>query len=312
MYLGTMSRFRRSLPSMNALATFEAAARLSSFTQAASELGVSQAAVSRQIKALEQDLNAPLFLRGHRRVRLSPAGQALAGTVTAAFASMAEMVETVRNPQAKDTVAVGTTLAFSHLWILPRLAEFRAAHPEIRLKLVADDSPTDLRRDRLDLCIRFGTPPFVDGTSMASHPDQVFPVCSPRLLSRLGLKAETAEIAKMPLIAADNVNPAWLTWRSWGQALHLGPELARASDSSTLRFNHYTEATEAALNGDGVALGWGALLDRYLAEGRLVRLGTRALQTEARYHILVPLGRVPSPAAQAFLDWIAGRFVDEA
>ncbi|WP_229804762.1 LysR substrate-binding domain-containing protein [Neogemmobacter tilapiae] len=290
------------------MATFEAAARLASFTLAAAELGVTQAAVSRQIKVLEDDLNAPLFVRAHRKVVLTPAGKALASTVTQSFAQMAEMIETIRRPNATDAVSVGATLAFSHFWILPRLSEFRALHPDIRLKLIAEDSTTDLRRDRLDVCIRYGKPPFPDANSIAHHPDQVFAVCSPALLQKLDIDRLHADITRMPLIASDNVNPAWLTWRSWAQAVGLGPALGKASDRSRLRFNHYTDTIEAALNGEGVALGWAALLANHMAQGRLVKLGPHVLTGEEAYHVLVPKGRTPSPSTQIFLDWLAKSF----
>ncbi|MCE6959822.1 LysR family transcriptional regulator [Cereibacter sphaeroides] len=307
-----MTTLRRSLSSLNALATFEAAARLGSFTQAAHELGVTQAAVSRQIKLLEVDLNTPLFLRVHRRVVLTPAGEALATTVTGAFGRMAEMIETLRQPLVPEAVTIGSTLAFSHFWLLPRLPEFRAAHPDIKLKLVAEDSAADLRRDRLDVAIRYGKPPFEDGRSLASHPDRVFPVCSPKLLARLGVEAETAQLPNLPLITSDWINPAWLTWRSWARDAGLGPALTRASDLSRLRFNHYTDTIQAAVNGEGVALGWATLLSGLLAEGRLVRVGRHSVELEERYHVVVPAGREPAPATAAFLDWITGRFQADA
>ncbi len=292
---------------MSALATFEAAARLGSFTQAASELGVTQAAVSRQIKLLEDDLNTALFVRAHRKVALTPAGAALAGTVGGAFASMAEMIETIRRPQLGDTVTVGATLAFSRFWILPRLSDFRTAHPSVKLKLVSDDGPADLRRDRLDAVIRFGAPPFPDGRCIASRPDEVFPVCSPRLIDRLGFDPEHADLSGLPLIAADNVNPSWLTWRTWAKAVGLGPALGRASDRSELRFNHYTDTIEAAVNAEGVALGWSMLLERHLADGRLVRVGSRAHPTEQRYCLVVPSERDLAPPTRAFTSWMAGQ-----
>lgn len=299
-----MPNLRRSIPSMSGLATFEAAARLGSFTLAAAELGVTQAAVSRQIKLLEDDLNNRLFLRAHRRVVLTPSGAALAATVSQAFSSMAEMIETIRQPFAADVVTVGATLAFSHFWILPRLAGFRAEHPDIKLKLVADDSFTDLRRDRLDVAIRYGKPPFADARSIASTPDTVFPVCSPKLLEAHGMTAADADLLHLPLIASDTVNPTWLTWRSWAQGVGLGPAIGRASDLSRLRFNHYTDTIQAAVNGEGVALGWAELLAGHLNEGRLVRLGPDTLTLEERYHVLVPLGREVTAAANVFLRWI--------
>lgn len=303
-----MSNLRRSVPSLSALATFEAAARLNSFTQAAAELGVTQAAVSRQIKLLEDDLGARLFVRANRKVVLTPQGAALASTVSPAFVNIAEMIETIRQPVLADTVTVGATLAFSHFWILPRLAKFRAAHPEVKLKLIADDSVTDLRKDRLDVAIRFSKPPFADAHSVASCPDKVFPVCSPKLLEMHGLSAQDATLLALPLIAADTLHPAWLTWRTW--ALGTGQEqaLGRASDLSQLRFNHYTDTIQAALNGDGVALGWSALLAAYLEDGRLIRIGPHSVVMEEKYQILIPAGREPSAATRLFVDWLASCF----
>lgn len=307
-----MASLRRSISSLGALSTFEAAARLGGFTLAAAELGVTQAAVSRQIKLLETELNTPLFLRAHRKVELTPAGQALAATVTAAFGHIAEVLETLRKPLVPDTVTIGATLAFSHFWLLPRLSEFRTLHPEIKLKLVADDMTTDMRRDHLDMAIRYGKLPYDDATCIATTTGQVFPVCSPRLLERLGLPADTADLARMPLIASDWVNPSWLTWRAWAREAGLGPDLGRAADMSRLRFSHYTDTIQAAENGEGVALGWSTLLERPLAEGRLVRVGARSARIEEGHHLLVPVGRQTSPAARSFLDWVAGHFAQDA
>lgn len=303
-----MPSLRRSVPSMSALATFEAAARLASFTAAAAELGVTQAAVSRQIRLIEDDLNTRLFIRANRRVELTIAGAALAATVSASFRNMAEMIETIRQPAFDATVNVGASIAFCHFWILPRLSEFRRLHPDIKLKIVADDSSPDLRRDKLDLAFRFGRPPFADATSVASTADMVFPVCSPGLLRQVNMSADTADLATLPLIASDSVNPSWLTWLTWSQGVGLGPEIGIASDRSTLRFNHYTDTIQAAVNGEGVALGWMTLIRGHLDEGRLVRIGTDCLTLEDRYNLLVPAGRSPSAAAGRFIDWIMASF----
>lgn len=308
-----MATIRRSIPSLGALSTFEAAARLESFTLAAAELGVTQAAVSRQIKALEEELNTPLFLRAHRKVTLTTAGAALAGTLSQSFSRIAEVIETLRQPRLTDTVTVGATLAFTHFWLLPRLSDFRRTFPEVRLKLVADDAATDLRRDRLDVVVRYDTPPFDDARSMASLPDEVFPVCSPALLAARGMTAAGADLTALPLIASDWLNPRWMTWRMWERAAGLaGGALGRASDASTLRFNHYTDTVQAAVNGEGVALGWSVLLADLLADGKLVPLGPARVMPVERHHVLTLAGRDPAPGAVAFLDWIARRFLTEA
>lgn len=303
-----MAHLRRSISSLSALASFEAAARLESFTLAAGELGVTQAAVSRQIKLLETELNISLFSRAHRKVTLTPAGAALAAAVTSSFGRMAEMIETIRQPVVPNTVTIGATLAFSHLWLLPRLAEFRQQHPEINLKLIADDNPTDLRRDRLDAAIRYGQPPFADGETVASHAEEVFPVCSPKLLKRMHVKADIEDIASLPLIASDAVHPSWLNWRSWARQAGLGPELGKASDRSRLRFNHYTDTIQAAMNGEGVALGWARLISTPLREGRLIALGSCRVRPHEEHHVLLPTGRLPSPAVNTFVDWLKERF----
>lgn len=306
-----MVTLRRSISSLSALASFEAAARLESFTLAAAELGVTQAAVSRQVKLLETELNQPLFLRAHRKVTLTPAGAALAATVTSAFGRMAEMIETIRQPVVPNAVTIGATLAFSHLWLLPRLAAFRLQHPDINLKLVADDSPSDLRRDRLDAAIRYGQAPFPDGRSIASLPDEVFPVCSPKLLNGMSPRLGAIDIAKLPLIAQDTVNPSWLNWRSWAKEAGLGAALGTASDRSRLRFSHYTDTVQAAVNGEGIALGWATLISAPLSEGKLVRVVAHSVRPKEEHHVLIPLGREPSPPAAAFLAWMSERLTTE-
>lgn len=306
-----MTPLRRNISSLNLLAAFEAAARHGSFTLAAAELGVTQAAVSQQIKLLEAELNTLLFTRAHRRVVLTPSGAAMANTVCTAFAQMSDMIETVRRPVAADTVAIGVTLAFSQLWLVPRLAEFRALHPNVKLRLVADDVNSDLRRDPLDVAVRYGKPPFDDAQSLADRPDHAFPVCSPGLLDRLGVSGTDADLLTLPLIATDLVNPTWMTWRTWAKALGLGPAIERASDASRLRFNHYTDTIQAALNGEGAALGWAGLLSRHLNAGNLVRIGNASVTPEERHHILVPNGRMVSAAARVFVDWLCREFAQE-
>lgn len=300
-----MPSLRRSIPSLSALTTFESAARLGSFTLAAAELGVTQAAVSRQIKLLEDDLNTTLFIRAHRKVTLTQAGAALSGSVGSAFAAMAEMVETIRRPALKDTVTLGATLAFSQFWILPRLSEFRALNPGINLKILSDDAPMDLRRDRVDAVVRYGRPPFPDGECLGSRSDTVFPVCSPRLVDQLGITPDTAELSALPLIASDIVAPSWLTWATWATALGLGPGVARSSERSPLRFNHYTDTIEAALNGQGVALGWSMLLANHLREGRLIRLGSCELKTKEHYCFVVGRPLENRPAVLAMAKWMS-------
>lgn len=307
-----MVSLRRSLSSVGALVTFEAAARLGGFTLAANELGVSQAAVSRQIKLLEAELNTPLFSRAHRRVQLTPAGQALSAAVSGSFNRIAEVLDAIRNPGTAEVVTIGATLAFSRFWLLPRLPAFRVEHPQIKLRLLADDVPLDLGRDKLDVLIHYGQPPFSGAVSRAALPDEVFPVCSPALKQRLDAEVGAGRLRHVPVIVSETVDPSWLNWRKWVAVAGAQSPWARASEQITLRCNHYTDSIQAAINGEGVALGWSTLLADQLAEGRLVRLGEAALRPEDRYHVLVPDGRSLGSHTQTFVDWIAGQFSGNA
>jgi DNA-binding transcriptional LysR family regulator len=299
-----MLSLRRAAPSLAALSAFEAAARLLSFTAAAAELGVTQAAVSRHIRALEDDLGVPLFVRAHRRVILTPAGLALSARLSSAFSGIVEVLETIRRPHGPAPVTVGATLAVSQLWLLPRLSAFRARHPEIAIRVVADDAETDLRRDRLDMAIRFGQPPFADADCLAEAEDEVFPVASPGLVERFGADPSGADLGRMPLISADVVNPAWLTWASWAQAAGLSSDVARVAAKSPLRFNHYTDAVAAALAGEGVLLGWRMLLEDHLRQAKLCILGTARVRPTDRYCLVVPRGVRPSGKVGQFADWL--------
>lgn len=291
-----MAGFRREVSSLGALATFEAAARLMGFTRAAEELGVTQAAVSRQIKLLEAELNMPLFLRGHRKVELTPAGAVLSRALTGAFDQVAEALESIRRPVAGKTVTVAATLAFTHFWLLPRLPAFRAAHPEVQLRLVSQDSGFDLRRDAVDVLIHYGKPPVEGAQCLAALPERVFPVCAPALAGR--------PLDSLPLIACEWVEPSWLGWRRWAQMAGLAP----ITRPSALRFTQYSDAIYSAIAGEGVALGWQALVGGHLAEGRLVRLGAAEVVPEEANMLLVPVARRASKQAKLFTDWLVSAF----
>lgn len=293
-----MAGFRRSVSSLSALATFEAAARLKGFTRAAEELGVTQAAVSRQIKLLEADLNTPLFLRGHRKVELTPGGAMLARALTEAFDQVAEALDVLRRPLQQKTVTVGATLAFTHFWLLPRLPDFRAAHPDIQLRLVSQDSGFDIRRDTVDVLIHFGKPPIDGARCLAALPERVFPVCAP------SLAATGKPLTSLPLIGCEWIDPSWLSWKKWAQLAGLSPP----PRPSALRFSQYTDAVYSAMAGEGVALGWQALVGPMLADGRLVRLGEAEVVPEEANLLLVPAARAPSRAARDFTDWLVAAF----
>jgi DNA-binding transcriptional LysR family regulator len=160
----------------------------------------------------------------------------------------------------------------------------------------------------VDVLVRYGEPPFTDAVSLASMADEVFPVCSPALLARINPPASLGTMAAFPLIGLEWQDPAWLSWPRWAAAAGLG----HMSIRSELRFNQYTDAIYAAMNGEGVVLGWRRLILDLLEAGRLVRLGEAVAIPSERYHVLRPSHRKPTFPAERFSDWLAGRFTSDA
>ena len=299
--------FKKSMPSVNALVTLEAAVRLKSFTAAARELNVSQAAVSRQIRLLEDDFGQPLFRRGHRRVEPTSAGGVLGATLNRALEMISDTVDALRRPRATETLTVGATLAFSYFWLLPRLSSFRDMRPDLKIRVVSQDEPFDLRAGELDVLIRFGVPPFPDGRAVASSSDAVFPVCSPDFAARLKTRPSPEDLMSLPLIGNDAPDPCWMFWPDWFERAGLG----RRTPRSALQFNHHTDAIAAAVAGQGVALGWNVILHDLLERRQLVPL-TDGIGVEATYNVLVPNRRRTSEAASAFVAWIASKLGEHA
>jgi DNA-binding transcriptional LysR family regulator len=299
-----MTSLRRSISSIPSLATFEAAARLGSFTLAARELGVTQAAVSRQIRLLESDLNRQLFQRSHRHVELTRAGQVLAASVTMGFDRITETIEELREDRLAGTVTLGATLAFSHFWLLPRLTSFRRTHPDVKMRLISQNNPFDFRRDGVQIAIRYGHPPFPGTRVVASFSDRISPVCSPAFRDQVGPITDDREIFNLPLITVDWADPTWTTWGSWTEGAGFGRQELRYA----LRFSHYTDAIYAAMSGEGVALAWERLLHRQISEGQLVRLGSASMDPEDGYHAVIAEGADLDEDAQQIINWIAEEF----
>ncbi len=284
----------RRAPSLLALRAFEAAARRLSFTAAAHELNVSQAAVSRHVRSLEGDVGRKLFRRLHRRVELTPTGQRLASEVTVGFARIHRAVEIARGV-ATRRLKLTVEPAFASRWLVPRLGRFAVAHPDIELDLETSDELRLLGRDA-DIAIRY-----VAATS--------------RRQRRGGRRLFSIDAA--PVIAGDGARPAELrrdaavlghrllhdddgrAWRSWFTAAELdGFDSARHQ-----YFSDYSLAIAAALQGQGSALGAAAFIQPELRGGRLVQLG-RTRVSFGSYWLLESRERSTAALRAAFSRWI--------
>ncbi|PZX14505.1 DNA-binding transcriptional LysR family regulator [Palleronia aestuarii] len=299
-----MHGLRRDLPSLTSLVAFESAARRESFTRAAAELNVTQAAVSRRIKALETDLGRPLFERSHRRVRLTEAGRRLFEAVTRGFDGIAETVAAL--PMTGERLTVAASIAFGHFRLLPALSAFRDAHPDVELRVLTEDAWSAPDDGQVDVAIRYGRPPFRGMRVAGALPETIAPVAAPALAARLGAldPGALARPAGFSLIESASPEPSWIGWPRW---------LARAGWSGAvaearLRFSSYSDAAYAAMDGQGVALGWTSLLERPLGDGRLALLDIAAMIPEEKHYLLVPEHRPQSADATSFVAWMERTF----
>lgn len=291
---------RRKLPPLTALTAFESAARLESFTKAANELGVTQAAVSRQIHLLEAYFGFALFVRGHRKVELTDKGRVLALASQDAFDIIASSVSEVTTDAQDVDLTIAATVAFSHFWLLPRISEFSRNHPGINLRILTQDSFPNIESAEIDIAIRFGSGMWADGQASLLFEDEVFPVCSPSFAQSAGHISTPNDLLAHPLISYTADDPTWTGWSEWLAAFAV--ELPKRK--SGLRCSFYTEAIYAALNGQGIALGWRRLVEDLLVQGRLVRLTNSTVQTRNAYFAIVPKRRSQTEACRLFQVWL--------
>jgi DNA-binding transcriptional LysR family regulator len=291
---------RRKLPPLTALTAFEAAARLASFTKAASELGVTQAAVSRQVHLLEETLGFPLFIRLHRRIDLTEKGKTLASAAQDAFDLIAASVSEITKEDHVGELTIAASVAFSQFWLLPRMPDFSREHPDINLRIVTQDSMPNIESSDLDIAIRFGNGMWSDGQAELLFDDEIFPVCSQDFMRTAGKIEAPADLVAHPLIANVTSDQTWTGWSEWLAAFSV--ELPKKTFG--LRCSFYTEAISAALNGQGIALGWRRLVEDLLLQGRLVQLTDATVKTRNAYFVVIPKRRRQSEAARQFLAWL--------
>ncbi|WOI56637.1 LysR substrate-binding domain-containing protein [Palleronia sp. LCG004] len=299
-----MHRLRRKIPSLSALISFEAAARCESFTRAADELGVSQAAVSRRIKTLEDEIGVALFTRANRHAYLTEEGARLYAAVIGAFDGLADAVEATQAPRVDLTVAV--SVAFGHFRLLPALSAFRESAPSLGLRVISEDIWNAPRDRQIDVAVRYGRPPFAGMTVVGSLREAIVPVCAPDLARQLaGITfAELAGQGRAALIDSDAPEPSWLDWTRFLKRSGWSGPMA----SPRLRFSSYSDSVFAAINGQGVALGWTGLLERPLSDGRLEPLDLPALWPEERQYIVVPDHGRRTYNADVLIDWMEKTF----
>ena len=290
----------RRLPSLNALRAFEAAARHLSFTKAAEELNVTQAAISHQVKVLEEQLGLRLFRRLNRRLLLTDAGQTYVSSLTEAFDGIAEATERTTAERSGGSLRISTLPSMAAKWLLPRLSRFRARHPEIDVLVSASHGLADFRRDDLHLAIRYGGGKYPGLEVVPMMDDEIFVVCSPKLLQDGPPLRTPADLRHHTLLHDTSAEAGRRDWRVWLERVgETGVDPDRGpgfSDSNLI--------IEAVMAGEGVALTRRSLAADDLAAGRLMIPFGPIRPAANRYYIAYPKANAELSKVRKFIQWL--------
>ncbi len=295
---------RRRLPSLNALKAFEASARQESFTKAAHELCVTQGAVSQQVKALEADLGVRLFRRERQRLVITDAGRAYLEVVRDAFDRLAMGTEHLLQRQKSGTLTITTSPNFAAKWLVHRLRRFSEAHPGIDLRISASIQHVDFARDDIDLALRHGNGqwPGLHVTRLCT--EELFPVCSPKLLKGRGALRSPRDIKQHTLLHTNGTDD----WTNWLERVGVdGVDIKHGAV-----FNQASMAIDAAVDSQGIALARTALASWDLISGRLVRPFPQALEAPYAFWIVCPKSAADLPKISTFRGWVLKEAADDA
>lgn len=293
----------RRLPPLNSVKAFEAAARQRSFTRAAEELHVTPGAVSQQVKLLEDTLELKLFNRERQRLVITEAGQTYLAVVRDALDQIAAGTERLMQRQRSGVLTVSVSPDFAAKWLINRLGRFAETHPDIDLRISAEDQHSDFARQDVDLAVRHGDGnwPGLDVVQLCA--ERLFPVCSPRLIESLGRQLAPADLLNYPLLRLSD----WTNWNCWFEAAGVirprahGPVINRAS-----------MLIDAAIDGQGVALARTALASWDLIHGRLIRPVSVSVPVATTYWIVCPRPASRLPKIAIFRQWMQTEAADDA
>lgn len=297
----SVSKYR--LPPLDLFRTFEAVARHRSFTLAADELCLTQSAVSRQIKALEDALCLQLFRRLHRAIDMTAEGQRLFESVTRGLDEVSACLAALGAATKAPQITVCASVAFAWFWLMPRLERFGALQPDVDLRVLATDQPVLPGTGEVDVAVLFGSGQWEGLEAQLLFGERVYPVCSPAYLRAHPVLHRPEDLLDQTLLHLEYGKPSFggVDWRTWLLRQGVNGQPVRRG----LRFNSYPMVLQAAEAGHGVALGWSYVTDPLLAEGRLVCPVDRTLETREGYYLCTSRNSVLTPGIMAFLDWLS-------
>lgn len=298
-----MRELEHYIGSVHNLVLFEAAARRNSFARAAEELGITQPAVSQAVRRLEAALGARLFRRGHRSITLTAAGERLHGDVADGFARILATARQIARTAQPDHVTLLVSTAFATWWMVPRLAEFRSRYPRVDLRLETLDKDHEIAAEATSLAVRRGDGNWSGYESALIAPERLLAVASPGFIARHGVPHSPRRLAAMPLIHLEEPHRYRPGWPEFFGTLGVDYR----DQGEGLRLNDYALVLQAAMAGEGVALGWAHVCERPIQQGLLSPVGPWHWETGQGFHLVWASGVEMSAHARLARDWILGR-----
>lgn len=293
-----ISNLRNRLPPLSALAAFEAASRQESFTRAAAELNLTQAAVSRQIHLLEEYLGVPLFDRRRHNVVLNADGERFAAKVNPALIAIGDAAVAIKSG-AHDEFIIRTEFCLATHWLMPRLSQFQLLHPDLSIKVMTSNRPIQTEREQFDVGLGYG---LQHGPGLQCEPlatDAMIPVCSPATRQHLPVNCSAADLAKSDLIHFEQRGSDWLDWQQYLE--HFG---VTSIGPPRLALSMYNSVIDAALQGYGVALGWRYTIDALLRDGRLVEIDGMSVEYSEPLSAQAHANGKSRAAVSQFISWV--------
>ena len=293
-----MSSLRHRLPPLGSLAAFEAACRHQSFTRAATELNLTQAAISRQIRALETHLGVRLFERRRHDVALTAEGQRYATEVNPALAVIGDATVALKSGYVEE-LTIFSELCLAAHWLMPRLSQFQAGHPNLSVKLLTSNRPIESEAEKFDVALSYGISRSAAFHSEPLSEDAIVAVCNPEVRRKLPRRCKAKDLAAFDLIHFEQRGGDWMDWRQFLAAFDAKPR-----GPARLIFHTYNSAVDAAIEGYGVVLGWRQAIDKPLSDGRLVEIEGLRVKSPDPLCAHTQTLRSSSIAVQTFVAWL--------
>lgn len=292
---------KKLLPPLDYFVAFETAAKCGSFAQAARQMNISENSISRKVRLLELHYDVPLFVRGHRSVHLTAHGQNLLDTVTVSLDGLRKASQQILSRKQKNAVTIAATNSVASLWLMPRLRQFNRTNSRIKIILLASDSDEECLAENVDLAILRGDGEWPGHTATMLFGETIFPVCSESYLRANPTANDLSELPNLDLIDISSMHTEWMNWESWLSAQGISEQPMRGVNT----FNTYPLGIQAAVDGLGLALGWGHLVDHHLDSGALFRpMGDRCVRTESGYFLLKRKGQTAFAEQKIVEDWL--------